>query len=109
MKFYYVLIAIQRIPFNWNNPTGYLLASAMQYLMVTFVFYFVACSSTIAIAVYLFSINATNDIIDNLHSINKDAKSRRKRSNITIQISEFIEYHSILKQLSQYDTYTNVY
>lgn len=96
------LIALLRFSFEWNNPTGYLFASAIQYMIVTFVFYFVACSSTIAIAVYLFTMDATNDIIENLQSINEAAKSEENLSNAMIQIAEFIEYHSILKQLSQH-------
>lgn len=83
------------------------MAVAIQYMMVTYVFFFIACSSTIAIAVYLFTITATTDIIDNLHLINEDANSNKKPSNISTQISEFIEYHSILKQLSQCDIYYN--
>lgn len=96
------LIALLRFSFEWNNPTGYLFASAIQYMIVTFVFYFVACSSTIAIAVYLFTMDATNDIIENLQSINEAAKSEENLSNAMIQIAEFIQYHSILKQLSQH-------
>lgn len=70
--------------------------------MVTFVYYFIACSSTIAIAVYLFTISTTNDIIENLHLINEAAKSDEIESNLLIPISKFIDYHSILKELSQY-------
>lgn len=70
--------------------------------MVTYVFFFIACSSTVAIAAYLFTITATEDIIDNLHAINESgARSNKTQSNISTQISEFIEYDSILKQLSQ--------
>lgn len=100
---HYLLNVIQRFPFTWNNPIGYLLATTMQYVMVTFVLYFVACSSTLAIAVYLFTMNATSDIIDNLHSINEEGKFDQKQSNLPKKIFEFIEYHSILKQLSHCD------
>lgn len=69
--------------------------------MTTYVFFFIACSSTVAIAAYLFATTATSDIIDNLHTINQDSKLNKTQSDISAQIYEYIEYHSILKQLSQ--------
>lgn len=67
--------------------------------MLAYIFFFIACSSTLAIGVYLLTATATGDIKENLHSTNDAAKSADGHSNISIQIFEYIEYHSILKQL----------
>lgn len=99
-EIYNFLIQNFRFPFNWHNPIGFLWAALIQYLMFVYIFFFIACSSTLAIAVYLFTTTATNDIQEKLHSVNETVERADEQSDISFEITNYIEYHSILKQLS---------
>lgn len=101
------LNSIERFPFNWKNPTGYLSAALVQYLLATFVFFIISCSATLAFAIYLFTETAANDIVHNLHTFNKNAESKKNQHLLLArtQLIELIDYHANLKQLSQIDDF----
>lgn len=51
---------------------------------------------------FLLSVTVTEDVKANLILFNKNAKSRKKRSQAFKQLAEHIQYHSDAKQLSEY-------
>lgn len=64
---------------------------------------------SLEIGCFLFMIALTKDIQRTLHSINENTKSKKKRTKISKQLIEFIKFHSILKQLSEFQRwFTNL-
>lgn len=68
------------------------------------------------IGTFVFMLTFNEDIQQNLHSINENTESKEKRKQIAMQLKNFIDFHSSLKQLSnlysawkiEYIKWTNV-
>lgn len=99
-KYVFEIVAILRIPFDWKTPIGYLTAVVYQYVMTRFSFVFIAGAVSIGISEFLFAVTVTDDIKCILESFNKDAKSKNTRLKTLQHLSNYIQIHSTLKQLS---------
>lgn len=92
-----VLFVVQRLPFNWHCPSGYLLAIILQWITCQYVCFLCMNLNTIGILVFLFNTAVIKDIKCSLKTIDKNSKTK----NCCKQIStEFIDLHSSIKQLS---------
>lgn len=94
-------MTIQRFPFDSKTPIGYMVSFVLEYLMLMYVSYAVACILSIGFGAYSFIIAMTEDIKINVNITNDDIKIKKNRSKIVEQISDFIEIHSNAKQLSE--------
>lgn len=90
----------QRLPFDWKNPLGYLIAACLQYVMTKCFFIYVASLSSFGIGFYLFSMAMSEDMKLNLNSIKRDSKTRRHQSEAIKQLAKFVQIHTLSKQLS---------
>lgn len=89
-----------RLPFDMENPVGYVFGVAMQCALFLNSTLISICSTSFVIAAYMFLSSLTNDIKDILQSINKSRKLKRNRLKSLSMISELIEFHSSVVQLS---------
>lgn len=92
----------QRFPFDWKNPIGFLVATVFEYMTMTCEYTFVSCSFTFGFGNFFFIVSATQDLKNNLKSINELAVVQNNRRQTLKRISEFIRFHSSLKRLSYY-------
>ena len=90
-----------RLPFDWKNPYGFFIGVTMEFEVATYLLLLVACLLTLSCGCLLFMLTMIKVAKQSLHSINKTAKLKSKRTLISNQLTQFIQYHSILKQLSE--------
>lgn len=90
----------QRLPFNWNNPLGFLFAICLQYILIKYYYFYVASLSSFGIGAFLIFTIGSIDIKDNLTAINDNAKHRKNKEETFEQLKNYIETFSHLKQLS---------
>lgn len=90
-----------RLPFNWQTPFGYLIAGAIQYVMLLHALMIGASAVSLAFGCYFYAIAMTKCIKGSLFSISQSIDSETSnRTCIFEQIFEFIEFQSRVKKLS---------
>lgn len=91
----------KRFPFATNNPIGYLIAFAIEYIMFGYGFFAIACTLALGIGAFWFAITASKEIRLILHSINDEAHAKKRQPNKTKElISKYVDIHSAVKQFS---------
>lgn len=92
---------LRRFPFDTNNPIGYVFAAILQYQVLKYNLLIAANVLPTLIGVFFIAIALTNDIKNDLNSINENAKMEDNRLEMMMkQLCKFIEFHSTLKQFS---------
>lgn len=106
-KFYCILhlldtknLISHRLPFDWKNPMGYLLAVALQYTVSTYIFFLLAGFSALAIGSYFIGLTGAKEIRICIFETNRRLQTKYERAYIHRFIFIFIQWHSRLKQLS---------
>lgn len=89
-----------RFPFDWKNPYGFLISISIEHIMITYALIIGVCALNFSIETYLFVMATTKVIKQNLNSINENDKTNQTRTSISTQFSQFVRYHSMVKQLS---------
>lgn len=89
-----------RLPFDWKNPLGYLVAVAATSIMASDPLHYMGCFLFLFYGVYMFSISIVKDLKGQLHSINKLARGKKCRADMYKKLSKFIRLHADIKQLS---------
>lgn len=104
MKYLYLrFIALERFPFDWRNPIGYLIVVTFEYIIYFYVCLIIACILGLEIGAYLFGISATKDIQRILHIIKINYEAQKygiQASDLMKLFAEFINVHGSVKQLS---------
>ena len=93
------LILKLRLPFDWKNPFGYLIAIASQTMMTAYGLTFLVSVGSFGIGSYSILKALTRDIIRLLLTIDESAESEKNHKCILKLLSELIQYHSDVKQL----------
>lgn len=107
-KFHDILIdvlwflEIYRFPFDWQTPTGYILAMSIQYIQTVYTFLFANSAFAMGLSSYLIANVVADDIKINLNLMNVDVKIAKNRLKTIQQIYDFIEVHSFLQELSEW-------
>lgn len=89
----------KRIPYNWKNPTGYLVTVFLQIYLSVSTYRFVGCLNFIAFGAFMFSITPVKILKNELHAINGMARRKKFRKNMFKKLSEFIRSNALHKQL----------
>lgn len=77
------------------------MAFTLEYIMLGFDFFIVACSLTLGIASYCFAIAIIEELQRMLHSISGKAPTNGKQSNKLKELfTQFIDAHGLMTQLS---------
>lgn len=88
------------MPFDWRNPIGYLVAVIIQFIIVAYEFFVIACTLSLAIGAFWFAISATKEIKRIVNSIDENTEHKGGEEIMFKEFSTFIHMHSIVKQLS---------
>lgn len=92
----------KRFPFDSKNPTGYLLAVVIEYVIAGFGFIAVASTLGLLVGVYRFALSTITEIKQIIHSMNNKTKARAcKSSEFEVFLSELIDTDTAIKQLSR--------
>lgn len=99
------MVLIERFPFNWRNPFGYLIAASIQCIEVLNSLTFVACMISLGVGAFLFAVAGAKAATIILKEINENAKSKNKnklenRQRILKQLAAYIQFHWSLKKFS---------
>lgn len=100
---YCLIFQCKRFPFDRRKPTGYLAAVTLQFIMSTYGFALVANLSCFGIGCYFFALSLIDDLKSILESISESLKIKTDRPSIPAKLTEFIQIHSMAKQLSWFD------
>lgn len=103
-QFWFNIIFIfdpKRFPFEWNNPTGYLIAVIIEYITYAYAYFLIGCTLALGIGAFWFAIGVCKEIQCILQSINDTAQANENQSTELKRLfAEFIYIHGIAKQLS---------
>lgn len=86
-----------RLPFDWKNVIGYLIAVAIQVAMLLIVYGDIACIWTFVVSAFLFALTAARDLNLELTEINKNTKTKRTRWYVRAQLIELLQFYSRFK------------
>lgn len=92
-----------RLPYDWKNPTGYLITVSMQWFLASWIFQYIGCMVFLGFASFIIAISVIKILNGELHPINKmssDKISRKSRQNLYEKFFKFIYTHANSKQLS---------
>lgn len=89
-----------RFPFETTNPLGYVVVVVFQYIVFIYAMSILSCLTTFGIDAYMFAVSVTKDITIRLHAVNRCVISEEHQSTIFEHLSDFIQIHSRLKELS---------
>lgn len=89
---------IDRYPFDWKNPVGFVLATILQVISMFYVNIIISAGLSTGVGVYLWALSMATDIKNNLKSINEAAKRKRKRRKLSKLLNVTIGYHSTSKR-----------
>lgn len=94
------VLLIQRLPFDWKNPSGFLLAICFQYAALFYASRYLACFLTLAFGLFMFTFSYVKDMIAQVHSIDKYAKAKLSEQDVLNRLAEIIDMHSDIRVLS---------
>lgn len=89
-----------RFPFDWKNPTGYLMAFILQCISMLYVNFLISTALCTGIGVYMYTTVFVKDIKNNLNTMNEMAQSKKQRSQLSNQLADTFRTHSNGKELS---------
>lgn len=95
-----------RIPFDWKNPIGFLMTAIILYAICQYTLAYAAFMACYGIRLNFYIVSLTEDIESHLNEMNNGIRNGADRSEISDQISEYIQLHSDAKQLSAFEIIT---
>lgn len=102
---FFSMDAILRLPYDWKNPLGYSVAVAIQAVTAIYGLLFLVSLASVGTTTFFFTKALIRDINGLLRNINKNTKIEKQHGCILKQFSEFIQYHSDVKQLCKSQIY----
>lgn len=93
-------IKIRRFPWDWRTPTGYFAAAILQYIQTIYTFTFSSMSLAMGLGTVSIAITLVKDICHTINSVNDIANVDGNRIQMIEQLSDSIETHSRLLELS---------
>lgn len=95
-----------RFPFESNNPIGFLIAFIIEYIILGYEYFVVACILALGTGAFLFAISTTKDFQRSTPVINTKTKRKGNQLNeLNTFFSEFIYSLGAVKQLSLHFNY----
>lgn len=88
-----------RLPFEWRNPSVYLLVVFMQCISIAYKFSLIAGIASYGIGCFLFAMKTTEEIQSFLELLNEKLKTEDDLQRSVRFVSKFVHCHSLLKQL----------
>lgn len=91
---------LYRMPFDWKNPIAYIVASFIEYISLRYLYIVLSALMSLHLGAYLMATSFIQDAQNDIRSINKIAKSKKKQSQLSTKFHETIQAHTQIKQLS---------
>lgn len=92
------LFVVRRLPFDWKNPFGFVMAITLQYIIFTYAMKVGACVLTLAIGLYLYVIAMSECIKQILFAISQSTRTEAEQNLIQEQLIEYIEFDANVKR-----------
>lgn len=97
----FFIFAPKRFLFDTNNPIGYLTAVTLEYILIGYTYFIVACTLALGMGLSSFAVSITKEIQRILHAINKKVQSNEDQTKKLMDLfSEYIFTHATIKELS---------
>ena len=103
---------MNRFPFDWKNPVGYLIAVVLEYIIVSLALRYMGCFLGYGFGGYFFVMAIAKDLKSFVKSIGKSAKkcqSTTSEQKILQNLCEFIRLHTSVKKLMKNLTSNNIF
>lgn len=100
MNNYNSIFNIQRFPFDWRTPAGYIFAVATQYTLTLYLFMYAATALSTALGGCFVGKPTVKDIRISINLVNGIANFDGNRIQMIEQLSDFVEGHSCLLELN---------
>lgn len=100
-----VSVFIQRMPFDSENPIGFMATIIIQYTAVSYLFHVIGSVISLAIGAFIFAIASTKEIKTNINDFNNVVNAGTTSDNhayLMSQFNVFVHAHSTIKQLSKF-------
>lgn len=101
-------VNVYRLPFDWKNPVGYLIAVAFQCALIVSPLRYITCMMSIGFAIYVVTAAISRATITDLQSINESINAPRREpdqqslcADMFKRLIKFIVIHSDAKQFSK--------
>lgn len=91
--------SVQRLPFDYRNPVGYLIAIIIHFLMIWYELMIGACVVSFAFGCYFFVIAMSKSIKASLFAIDRSIGDKIDEKLMLDQLVEFIDLRATGKQL----------
>lgn len=92
----------KRLPFDSNNPIGYLFAVTPEFIIVGYEFITIACTLGLGISMFWLTISTIKEIQRILHTMNQRAQANKIHSyKLWVLFSELINAQVAIKKLSK--------
>lgn len=92
---------VQRFPFDWKNPHGYLVAFAAEVILITCAAIAAVLATNFGLGITLILIALAKDVEADVWSIDKSAKNHPNQFQIVEQFKELLRFYSDAKQLNE--------
>lgn len=89
---------IQRLPFHWKHPFGFLIATTMQYTVFSYAMKIGACLMSFAVGLNFYVVAMSKYVKQHLSAIKRSHRSKFKRRLIRKQLIEYIAFDSSVKR-----------
>lgn len=100
IQFEYILKFTQRLPLEWKNPFGYVIAIAVQFEITLIILRYIECFLTLGLAGLLLAFYTIKDIKNDLNLFNGIAKAKKSQSRSYKKLGKWIYFHINLRELS---------
>lgn len=97
-------VAPKRFPFDTTNPTGYLVAFTIEYIVLGYEFFIAACTLGLGVGAFWFAISAAKEFQRFSPILNEKAQTNQS-NELKIIFTELIDGHGVVKQLSIFHFY----
>lgn len=94
-------VRLKRLPFDWRNPVGYLIAAPFQYILLENPLRYLATMLSIGAGMFLFTISMTEDGKTDLRAANDCVHTNQSSDAMFEHLSTFLRDHSNIKELSK--------
>lgn len=97
----FFIVFLQRLPFDWQNPLGYVIAFILQYILTFNLFVTVLGILIFGAAICSMLISLVEDMKRDLDTLKASARAKCARREILMKFCHLIELHSNEQQLSK--------
>lgn len=98
-----IFLLFERFPFKSNNLIGYLIAAILEYILIGWEYFVIACNVGLFIGMFRIAISVTKETQRILQSINDEANANttaNQSNKLKILLFEHIHAHTAIKRFS---------